>query len=196
MSGWQPDYDPGQQPPQYQQQYPPQGYGPQQQGYYQPPQQQPPRKSHKGPLAFLGCGGLAALVILIAALASHSTSPSPATLPTVAVSQQAAPAGSTAAKAAKETVTYEVTGSPADVTYGPAGSSYSGTVPLSKTGPLGSPVYYAISAQLQGGGTVTCKIKVDGKVISQSTATGGYNIAQCEISRDLLTGAWSDTNGS
>jgi hypothetical protein len=76
---------------------PPQEYAP------QPPQS--PRKSRKG-LAFLGCGGFAAIFILIAALAgSHSTSSSPpaaasspqASLP--AASQQAAPPAQPAAKA-------------------------------------------------------------------------------------------------
>ena len=63
------------------------------------------------------------------------------------------------------------------------------------TKPLGTPLYYSVTAQLQGGGSVSCKIEVDGKVISQSTATGGYNIASCEISQDPLSGNWTDTNG-
>jgi hypothetical protein len=60
------------------------------------------------------------------------------------------------------------------------------------------PMYYSISAQLQGGGAVSCQLKVDGKVISSSssTASGGYNIAQCEISQDPLSGNWTDTNTS
>jgi hypothetical protein len=109
----------------------------------------------------------------------------------VAVSQAAAPASSAAAA---QTVTYGVSGSPTDVTYGPAGSNAQGSVPMDVTKPLGTPIYVAITAQLQGSGTVTCKIKVDGKVISQSTASGGYNIAQCEISQDPLSGQWQDTN--
>lgn len=52
---------------------------------------------------------------------------------------------------------------------------------------------YAINAQLQGGGTVSCSISVDGKVISQGSASGGYNIASCEISQDF-SGGWQDTN--
>lgn len=138
-----------------------------------------------------------AIFILIAVLASHSSSSSPPsvtlpTIPTGALSQAAAPASSAAAA---QTVTYEVSGSPADVTYGPAGSNAQGSVPMDVTKPLATPIYVAITAQLQGSGTVTCKIKVDGKVIAQSTASGGYNIAQCEISRDPLSGQWQDTNG-
>jgi len=36
---------------------------------------------------------------------------------------------------------------------------------------------------------------INGKVISESDATGGYNIATAEISQDPLTGEWTDTNG-
>ena len=55
------------------------------------------------------------------------------------------------------TITYAVTGSPADVTYGPAGSDFSGSVPMTETGSLASPAYYFINAQLQGEGEVTCQ---------------------------------------
>jgi hypothetical protein len=105
----------------------------------------------------------------------------------------AAPA-TTAPPPAPQTVTFKVTGSYAQVTYGPAGSNTSGTVPMKVTDKLGSPIYYALTAQLQGSGTVTCEIAVDGKVISKATASGGYNIAQCEISPDPFTGGWEDTN--
>jgi len=60
---------------------------------------------------------------------------------------------------------------------------------------LGDPAYYSLQAQLQGGGNVTVKILVDGKVISQGTASGGYNIAMAEISQDPLTGGWESDNG-
>ena len=81
------------------------------------------------------------------------------------------------------TVEFIVSGSAADVTYGPSGSSLSGSVPLDVSVTIPSPVpsYYAINAQLQGAGAVTCEIKVDGAVISAGHATGGYNITTCEI---------------
>jgi hypothetical protein len=104
-------------------------------------------------------------------------------------------AAQTAARRLAHTVTYIVTGSPADVTYGPSGSDLQGYVPMDVNAPLGNPVYYAISAQLQGGGQVTCEILVGGKVISKSTATGSYNIATCEISQDPVYGGWVNTNG-
>ena len=109
-----------------------------------------------------------------------------------------AAARATAAAAARRlanTVSYVVTGSEADVTYGPSGSDFQGSVPMNVSAHLGNPLYYAISAQLQGDGQVSCAILVGGKVISSATATGGYNIATCEISQDPLYGGWTDTNG-
>jgi hypothetical protein len=104
-------------------------------------------------------------------------------------------AAAAAARRLAHTVTYIVTGSPADVTYGPSGSDLQGYVPMNVSAPLRNPVYYAISAQLQGGGQVTCEILVGGHVISKSTATGSYNIATCEISQDPISGGWVNTNG-
>lgn len=169
MSNWQPQYPP------------------------QPPQQ--PRKSRIGLFSCLGCGGLAAIVILIAAVAgAHSTTSSAPV--TFHPAQPAVPEQSKTAvrPAAAQTLTYMVTGSAADVTYGPTGTSVSGAVPLNVSGPLGDPLYYSIQAQLQGSGSVTCELEIDGKVISTATASGGYNIAMCEISRDPLSGQWADTN--
>ena len=201
--GYAPQYQ--RRPQQYQQpQLTPQPQYPPPQGYYAPqqplPPQQPPRKSRKG-FAFLGCGGLGALVILIAVIAGSksSSSSAPAAAPAAGAQQAqgAAPPPQSAApakQAAAQTVTYVVTESDADVTYGPAGTDLSGTIPKRVTKPLGTPLYYAIQAQLQGGGSVSCQILVDGTVISSSTATGGYNIAQCEIGQDPLSGKWEDDN--
>jgi len=93
-----------------------------------------------------------------------------------------------------ETVTYVVRGTAAaDVTYGPAGSDFTGSVGMRVTRPLGNPSYYSINAQLQGYGSVSCKILVDGIAISSSTAQGGYNIASCQIGQDA-TNSWVDEN--
>jgi hypothetical protein len=205
MTQWQPQHDPRQQrpaaPPQWQQgaPQPPYGYG---QPQYQPPQQPygpPPRKKRTGLKVLAGVGGGILLLIVIAAVASPSSSTSSSTSSSAppTQTQAAAPPAHSAApakEAAAQTVTYEVTGSAAQVTYGPAGSNSEGTVPMKVTKPLGTPIYYAITAQLQGGGTVTCKILVGGQVISQATANGGYNIAQCEISQDF-SGGWKNTLG-
>ena len=59
---------------------------------------------------------------------------------------------------------------------------------------LGNAIYYSLTAPLQGGGRVTVKILINGKVISESNATDGYNIATAVISQGPLTGEWTDTN--
>jgi len=201
VNQWQPQYDPAAHQRRLDDGAPPQGYG--QPGYRQPPpqpwpqqrQQQyapPPRRRRKrgGGVIFGVLCGLA-VVIFIAVAASHgSPSPSPGAT--------GAPAGATSApaQAAAQTVTYVVTGSAADVTYGPEGSDASGTVPLRKTVaiPASAPGYYAIDAQLNGSGTVKCQILVGGTVVSQATATGSYNIASCEITQDPISGQWTDAN--
>jgi hypothetical protein len=135
-----------------------------------------------------------AIFIAILALSNGST---PALPPAATGGPQATQGAAPAAAPAATTVTYVVTGSSADVTYGPAGSDATGTVPMRKTAriPATAPLYYAISAQLQGGGTVSCEILVNGTVIAKSTANGGYNIAQCEIGQDPLSGQWTNDNG-
>lgn len=101
-----------------------------------------------------------------------------------------------AARQAANTITYVVTGSSADVTYGPAGTDLQGAVPMNVSAPIGSnpASFYAIDAQLNGGGTVTAEILVGGKVISSATASGSYNIATAEIDQNPLTGGWENTN--
>ena len=83
----------------------------------------------------------------------------------------------------------------AQVTYGPAGTQISGQVPMNVTASLGDPAYYSLTAQLQGGGEVSCSIAVDGTVISSGIADGGYNIAFCEISKDPFSGQWQSDQG-
>jgi hypothetical protein len=80
------------------------------------------------------------------------------------------------------------------MTYGPPGSDFNGNDPMHVTGPAGNPEFYAISGQLQGGGTVTCVIKVDGVPLPMPAAAGGFNIADGEIGRDPITNLWGDDN--
>lgn len=181
---------------------PQQPWGPYQQ---QPMPPQPPvppqRKKHTFRNIMLSL--TAALVVLIVALAalsgggkgSGSASSQAGTTTTGNGGQGSAPAASPATVVHHhKMITYVVTGSPANVTYGAAGSDLNGQVPMRITRRLHSKAYYAISAQLQGDGSVHCAIKVNGKTISKATATGSYNIADCEISQNPLTGKWEDTN--
>jgi hypothetical protein len=172
--------------------------------YGQPTPAAPAPKSKAKGCAGLGCG-LFLLLLVIGVIATAvggnktTTATSNNPLPVAPATSGAAapaPAPATTAPAAADTVTYVVTGSSsADIQYGPAGSSAQGHAPMSVTKPLGKPQYVSISAQLQGGGSVSCQIKVNGNVISKATASGGYNIATCEISQNPLTGEWVDTNG-
>lgn len=94
-----------------------------------------------------------------------------------------------------QTVTYIVRGTAgAQVTYGPAGSDFNGNVPMRVIERLADPEYYAINAQLQGGGSVSCSIEVDGIPLSTASASGGYNIAGCEIGQDPITNLWENDN--
>jgi hypothetical protein len=100
-----------------------------------------------------------------------------------------------ASQLTEQTVTYIVRGTAgADVTYGPAGSDYNGAVPMKVITRLGDPEYYAINAQLQGYGQVRCSIEIDGIPLSTATASGGYNIADCEIGQDPITNLWENDN--
>jgi len=83
-------------------------------------------------------------------------------------------------------VTYEVSGSASkvDLTYNNAqnGTEQLGdkSIPWSKKYTMEFGDFMYISAQNQGEtGSVTCKIKVDGVVVKQSTSSGAYVIATC-----------------
>lgn len=194
-----PPQDPGQ--PQYQPytQQPPATWPPQ--PSYAPPG--PPQRRRRKPwsrgrkaIAWT-VGGIVALIVIASAVGGGKH-PAPAAAPaaatTAATAQAAAPAArKTSTVPAVPVITYIVTGSPADVTYGPEGSNSQGTVPMHVKARLGNAGYYAIQAQLQGDGSVTVKIEINGKVISSGRAEGGYNIAQAEISQDPITGQWEDT---
>ena len=80
------------------------------------------------------------------------------------------------------------------MTYGPPGPGFNGNDPVHVTRALGNPELYAISAQLQGGGRVMCVIKVDSVRLPASTATGGFNIADCETGQDPTTNLRGDDN--
>ena len=93
------------------------------------------------------------------------------------------------AQSTPQQVSYVVTGSAAHVTYGPSGANFEGTGPLSVSQPLGQPQFYSINAQLTGGGSVTCLLKVDGVTIASNSASGSGNIASCQMDQNL-NGSW------
>ena len=89
------------------------------------------------------------------------------------------------------TVTYVVSATAAaTVSYGPVGSDFNGQAPVRITRPVGSAVYYGITAQLHAGGSVQCEILLGSTVVSRSVATGSYNVVSCQARRNPGTGAW------
>jgi hypothetical protein len=178
----------------------------------------------RGKAGCLGCAGILVVIAAIGLIASVSktgstsvSSPAPQTSAATPVAvapyqsptpeapepttqappiTEAATTPAATIEAPPETVTYVVTGSAgADIQYGPAGSEAQGHAPMTVTKQLDDVAYYAISAQLSGGGEVSCQIKIGDKVMSQATATGGYNIASCEIVKSF-NGGWVDANKS
>lgn len=181
---------------------------PQQPAGWGPAPQPPQKKSHRTRNIVLGVVGAVVIISIISAATgggkknddAKPAAAAPASTTQSATTAAAAPAPVTTKPKPKpkapDTVEYIVTGSPAEVTYGAAGSSLSGHSGMHVTKKLGSPSYYSISAQLSGSGKVTCEIKVKGKVISKGTATGSYNIAMCEIVQDPFGSGWEDANSN
>lgn len=172
-------------------------------GYPYPPMPpRPVKKSHTLRTVLLTLlAGFGALIVLGIAVGVAGGPAS--TAPATAVPPAPPAVTPSPSRAAQPTVTYVVTGSapagdlPANVTYGPAGSDANGTVPLNVSQPIpaSEPDYYSLTVQLSdAGGSVTCQILVDGKVVDQQTASGAYQIANCEISQDPFSGKWESTN--
>lgn len=156
-------------------------------------------------LALAGCGGSAALTRTSTTPASTPTCPYPAGSAACAVATPPpapTPAATTTAPA-HVTLRFSVTGSgQPSITYGSDSDSIS---PPGGLGAVGDGValpwhaalsfdpsaqYYDLSAQLQGSGSITCKITVSaGARYSTLTytghASGGYNICDVQIAPGL-----------
>lgn len=122
------------------------------------------------------------------------------------IASQAAAASPTPQAPTK--VTFVVSGSAPDgidITYGPSGSNFAGPSVLSgkavmsvKFDPEAS--YYSLNAQLQGAGSIKCKIVVTGPgdaplTVSHGAAAGGYNICDAQAAPSDSTGLnWQNEN--
>jgi hypothetical protein len=187
--GWpqqgQPPYiPPGGQPP-----YPGPGYG--------PPRQPPPRgsNSHWVRNILAGVGAVVVVSVALSHLSSGSSSSSSSSPGQAAVAGSvSAPAPGSAPPPASPTpppptkVEFIVSGSAPDgiqITYGPAGTQLSGPSVLNGTVTMSVPfdaaaLYYALNAQLQGDGHITCKIVATGPgdqplTVSHGAASGENN---------------------
>ena len=116
---------------------------------------------------------------------------------------QDSPSQTPAATPAPEQVTYACTGHASDgvqITYGPNGSQHSASsLPFMHTEPLTQGAqYYVTTAQLQGGGSVSCTTTVQTDDLlgyadptsNSGSADGGYNIASAQVCSDP-TGGWT-----
>jgi hypothetical protein len=91
-----------------------------------------------------------------------------------------------------------------DITYGPGGTNLSGPSVLDGTATMtvtfdASASYYALNAQLQGDGSITCKIVATGPgdqplTASSGAASGGYNICSAQAAPENGGLNWSNEN--
>jgi len=90
------------------------------------------------------------------------------------------------------TVVFTVTGSApngVDITYGDDSSNYEGTLPLRVSLPVDdNALYYSVNAQLNGSGSITCKVVI-GDAVEVGHAVGGYNICSAQLNSGF-TGGW------
>jgi hypothetical protein len=105
-------------------------------------------------------------------------------------------------------VEFIVTGSApdgVDITYGPSGSNFAGPSVLRGKAVMSvkfdpSASYYALNAQLQGAGSIRCKIVVTGPgdqplTVSHGAASGGYNICSAQAAPADSSGLnWQNEN--
>jgi hypothetical protein len=188
---------------------------------YQPPAPAPAQKKHTARNISLSALGVLVVCIIIGAATSNSSSSTPtagaATSPEPSWPSPystdginwASPTGDTSytdipivppptsAPVLPDQVTFHCTGSApdgVDITYGGEGTDDSAShLPFKKTVALSSTVqYYAVQAQLQGGGKVTCTttVRYQGDSVTQTgEASGGYNIASAEVCSSF-DGTW------
>ncbi|GAA3824544.1 MULTISPECIES: MmpS family transport accessory protein [Amycolatopsis] len=89
-------------------------------------------------------------------------------------------------------VTYELTGGAGalNVTYVAKGADIAQvletdtpwSVSIERTGPQGSDQYFSLTAQNAGGGTLTCRIIVDGVVVSERSVSAPQGMVRCSKS--------------
>jgi hypothetical protein len=148
---------------------------------------------------------LAVLLILIVSVSNEDDGKTGATKPAAAPTTPAAAPGSGKPQAApkpekarkaeakpREEVTFKIWGSaPAgvDITYSSdsdnrsgkwTGGTWTATLPFDDEA-----LYYALNAQLQGGGDIQCSVTVDGKT-KKAHASGDYNICMAQLNGGIL----------
>jgi len=100
---------------------------------------------------------------------------------------------------AKPKVKFTVTGDApggVDIMYGSdSDNRQGGGMPWSATLPLhDDALYYSVTAQLQGGGDITCKVQI-GDQVKTGHASGGYNICSAQLNSGVF-GGWESVTGA
>lgn len=125
---------------------------------------------------FVAAGAAAAVVLLVATGAQSCSS-----------------LGQSGKGSGAKQVEFIVTGTApggVDITYGDDGSNYQGHLGMDATLPVHSKaLFYQVTAQLQGGGHVTCKVII-GNAVKVAHASGGYNICSAQLNSDPINGGW------
>lgn len=172
-----------------------------------PPQQRRPKKTH-------GClwslfGGFLGMVVLIVAVAAIASSGSDggsgdggndgAKPKAVDATSKSHKGGHKADQTSDKThATFTVKGSSAkgvDITYGSDSDNRQGkgdSLPWHANLPVddsGDTMFYQVTAQLSGGGDITCTVKI-GDQVKTGHASGGYNICSAQLNGDPF-GGWS-----
>lgn len=129
-----------------------------------------------------------------AASATAVAAPPAAASASAFASAFAAPSPSAAPATKVEFIVSGSTPNGIDITYGPSGTNLSGPTTLDGTVKESVPFdssaeFYALQAQLQSGGDITCKIVVTGPgdkplTVSHGAASGGYNICSAQATSD------------
>jgi hypothetical protein len=172
-------------------------------------------------LTLAACGGTSSTARTSAAPGPHSSAAAAASLAAASASCELhggtwtgaacytpspAPTATTLPPATPTKVEFVVSGTAPDgidITYGPAGSNYSGPSSLDGTVTESVPFdgqaeFYHLDAQLQGAGSVKCKIVVTGPnddplTVSSGGASGGFNICSAQAAPVNSTGlSWQN----
>ena len=153
------------------------------------PQRQQKKKTRGRRPKGLGFFGLLALGLIGVVVIANGSTDRSANSSLAALANGDAASGT---RAGATQVTFEVDGDApngVDITYGNDTSNYKGSLPLYKTLTIDSAAnYYDVSAQLTGGGNVSCSVTI-GDASSSGDAAGGYNICSAQLNN--IGGAWS-----
>ena len=102
------------------------------------------------------------------------------------------PSASKSSNSGAAVAVFTVTGSApggVDITYGSDGTNLQGRLPLDTTLAINkNALYYQVTAQLQGGGNISCSVTI-GDQTRTGHATGGYNICSAQLNGDF-NGGW------